>query len=264
VAVPFLVLEDWRASPRRVPTAARDVGTVGAALLVGGWLVPHGWAWTDTVLHTPATGREWWTPTTLLAEIGAGIGHVLGLAVTTSDLIGITRSVGLLATAALLTWLLFRRDDVLLRIGAGTTLLAVLGFVLYPWYLLWGWPLLVVAGRRRLAMTASTVACCFTLANLWPQQREVAALWRAAQHSPALTIGILLILVAGGGGAVTARRRSGAQGSGTQGSQQPAGTDRVAAGVGDVEHHPSVAVDDAPREPADRAAQGQGRTPPQP
>ncbi len=258
-AVPFLVVENWRGSPRRALTAARDTGTVVAALAVGGWLVPHGWAWTDTVLHTPATGREWWTPSTLLAEIGAGIGHVLGIDVTTGDLIGITRSAGLLVTAALLVWLLFRRGDVLLRIGAGTTLLAVLGFVLYPWYLLWGWPLLVIAGRRRLAMTASTVACCFTLANLWPQQREAAALWRAARDSPVRAVGVLLVLTAVVAAIVTARRRSG-----VRSSEQPAGADRVAAGVGDVEHHPTVVVDDPARRSADRAAQGQGGTPPQP
>jgi hypothetical protein len=206
-AVPFLVLEDWR-SLRRWSIVARDVVVAGLTAVAAGFLVPHGWGWTSSVLHTPAIGREWWTPSTLVAEIGTGFGHLVGLPVELAGLLNLTRAVGLLVSGALLAWLLFRRGDPALRLGLGLTGLSVLGFVLYPWYLLWGWPLLVVSGSRRLAYGASCAAAAFTMANLWPQRREAAALLHVADGHRVLTVLLLVaLLVVGVLAARGARRR---------------------------------------------------------
>lgn len=193
--VPFLVVEHWRAA-RRWPVVLRDVGVAVVTAGLAGLLVPRGWGWTSSVLHTPAIGREWWTPSTLVAEIGAGLGHVVGIHAEVDGLLSVTRMVGLLVSGALLAWMLVRPGDPLLRLGLGLTVLAVLGFVLYPWYLLWGWPLLVVAGSRRLAFRLSTAAAAFTMANLWPQRREASALLDAMGRHPVVTAVVLVALVA--------------------------------------------------------------------
>ena len=160
-AVPFFALEHWRSAPSardRHPDARPATPlTAGVALVAGGLLVPHGWGWTSSVLHTPAIGREWWTPSTLLAEIGVGAAHVAGAARRPCPACSTSPAASACSRPpSLLTWLLFRRGDPALRLGLGLSALAILGFVLYPWYLLWGWPLVVIAGRpsarlRRLA-----------------------------------------------------------------------------------------------------------------
>jgi alpha-1,6-mannosyltransferase len=256
-ALPFLVLEDWRGAEHRTPVVLRDLTAVAASLGVSGFLVPHGWAWTHTVLHTPATGREWWMPTTLLAEICGGVGRVLGFDVTTESFLGVTRTTGLVVSVVLFLYLLRHRGDVLLRLGVGLTGLALLGFVLYPWYLLWGWPLLVIAGRRRLAFVSSAVACAFTMANLWPQRREASALADSmSAHPVAALIGTALSLAAGAGLLWMGLRRGG-----RTTSEQAAGADVVAPGVGRVEQNPAVLVREPGALVADGRAQHQSGTP---
>ncbi|MFL6115027.1 MAG: polyprenol phosphomannose-dependent alpha 1,6 mannosyltransferase MptB [Catenulispora sp.] len=199
-AVPFLIVENWR-TDRRALVVVRDIAVAAVTAVIGGLLVPNGWGWTGPVLHTPAIGREWWTPSTLLAELGYGIGRLVGLPVHLAGLLGVTRSIGLAVSALLLLELLRRRGDPALSLGIGLTALGVLGFVLYPWYLLWGWPLLVIAGSRRTAYVSSLAAAAFTLANLWPQRREAAALPEAIDAHRLVTVLVLLVIgIAGAGG----------------------------------------------------------------
>jgi hypothetical protein len=255
-AVPFLVVENWRNTEARLRVAVRDITVVAAALIVGGALVPNGWAWTGTVVHTPATGREWWTPSTLLAEMIAGIGRGVGVDVGTAGLLGLTRTAGLLASGFVLAHLLRKRGDVALRLGIGLSSLAVLGFVLYPWYLLWGWPLLVIAGRRRVAFVSSVAAAAFTLANLWPQRREAAALVHSVSRHlvPTFTAAVLalplLILM----GWLIARMLGST-------SEQAASADDVMTGVGSVQTDPPVRIEDPGALGPDGRAKRQRATP---
>jgi hypothetical protein len=260
-AVPFFALEHWRAAPSsraRLRVVARDAATTGAALAACGLLVPHGWGWTSSVLHTPAIGREWWTPSTLLAEIGVGAAHVLGLHADLPGLLNITRSLGLVATAVLLTWLLFRRGDAALRLGLGLSALAILGFVLYPWYLLWGWPLVVIAGRRRLVFGASVAAALFTLANAWPQRREASAFLDGTGRHP-LTSAIAAVAVLAALLCLVQLLRGGAGDS-----EDPATAEDVTARIGSVQTNPPVVVEQPRTRRADGRGHGKGRTPADP
>ena len=143
-----------------------------------------------------------------------------------------------------------------MRLGIGLTMLAVLGFVLYPWYLLWGWPLLVVSGRRRLVVISSLLAAAFTLANLWPQRREVDALWRgSAEDRVLVTVGCLLVVIALAVIGLQLRRS-------WPGSEQVATADGVPTGIGGVQAHPSIGVEDPGPLVPDGRTQDEGRTPP--
>src|SRR5450759_4753957 len=116
-------------------------------------------------LSTPLAGRTLYAPTTLLAEIIAVLGHVLGVPVHFDGLLAGTRVLGLALAAVvtaglLLTW---RRRSPAETIGGGLLVVALLGPVLYPWYLSWGLLPLVVAGRRwDWPVTALSAAAVFT------------------------------------------------------------------------------------------------------
>ena len=142
-----------------------------------------------------------------------------------------------------------------MRLGIGLTMLAVLGFVLYPWYLLWGWPLLVVSGRRRLVVISSLLAAAFTLANLWPQRREVDALWRgSAEDRVLVTVGCLLVVIALAVIGLQLRRS-------WPGSEQVATADGVPTGIGGVQAHPTIGIEDPRPFVSDWRTQRKGRAP---
>ena len=122
-----------------------------------------GFGWIDT-LGTANVVRSWMSPPTLLA-LGTGqVGILLGLGDHTTAVLSLTRAIGVLIIAVMVTWLLL----VVLRgrlhpvggLGVALGLTVLLFPVVQPWYLLWAIiPLAAWATRPgfRIAVIAVTL-----------------------------------------------------------------------------------------------------------
>jgi alpha-1,6-mannosyltransferase len=105
-----------------------------------GWASGLGFGWLFT-LGTANVVRSWMSPPTLVA-LGTGqVGNLLGLGDHTTAVLGLTRAMGVIIIAVLVSWLLLavlrgRLHPVGgLGVALGTTVL--LFPVVQPWYLLW-------------------------------------------------------------------------------------------------------------------------------
>src|SRR5674536_356706 len=168
-------------------------------------------------LSTPLAGRTLYAPTTLLAEIIAVLGHVLGVPVHFDGLLAGTRVLGLALAAVvtaglLLTW---RRRSPAETIGGGLLVVALLGPVLYPWYLSWGLLPLVVAGRRwDWPVTALSAAAVFTALPGCQQLRVFLPVVRphpgtTFTAATLLAVGVAVLVIRAGGGTRAALVRTG-------------------------------------------------------
>jgi hypothetical protein len=116
-------------------------------------------------LATPGIVRSWAAPATGIGMGLAGLAHMFGSHVSTASMIGVTRMVGLCASAVLIVWLLFNADRIgwLKALGYSLLALVVLGPVVQPWYLTWGLLLLapVATGKLRAWVIALSVISPF-------------------------------------------------------------------------------------------------------
>lgn len=153
-----------------VPIRQRLRPVVLAGLLSGGVLAALtalsglGLGWISN-LATPGTVRSWAAPAT---GIGMGITellHALGIGVSMTSVLSVTRLLGLLTAVVLGVWLLKESDRIgqLTALGLSLLLFVVLGPVVQPWYLTWGLVLLaaVAEGRIRSALIVLTVSAPF-------------------------------------------------------------------------------------------------------
>ncbi|MCW2744831.1 MAG: hypothetical protein JWM48_1381 [Mycobacterium sp.] len=188
--------------------AARDVAVLLAGAAGATLLVTDAWGWTRTVVHTPAMGRGFWTPTTALAEVIAAGARLAGSGMTLDGALSVTRVCGFGVSGAVVAVLLVRSGGRawVAALGTGLVAVALLGFILYPWYVLWGLPLLVVAARRRIAVGASAAACAFGWIYLFPALGEWAGLARAALRHPTWLAGAVTALAWAVGAVAVARR----------------------------------------------------------
>jgi alpha-1,6-mannosyltransferase len=174
----FLAVEHLSAAaPHRAAraTAVRDGTAVAGALAVGTFLVPHGWGWIGTVVRTPASGRTLWTPSTAVAEALTALSRWCGFSLSLDRVLSATRLMGDVTALAVVILLLRRRGNYEARLGLALVAVSMLGVVLYPWYLLWGIPLLIVNARRGAASMLSLAGVIFATLYLCPEPREAAA-----------------------------------------------------------------------------------------
>ena len=140
----------WLAGwPVRAVAAAmiRDLGVIAAtATALSLLLVPNGLGWIRAS-STPSHGLSLYSPVSALANLLAIVTGTPGPALPGSDLLGLARAAGMAGAALLIGWLLVtvRRRDVPTTCGLALLSLALLGPVLYPWYLAWGMVPLVMA-----------------------------------------------------------------------------------------------------------------------
>jgi alpha-1,6-mannosyltransferase len=130
-------------------------------MAVIGWASGLGFGWVNT-LGTANVVRSWMSPPTLLA-LGTGqVGILLGLGDHTTAVLSLTRAIGVLIIAIMVSWLLLAvlRGRLHPVGGLGVALAAtVLLFpVVQPWYLLWAIiPLAAWATRPRFRVTTIVV-----------------------------------------------------------------------------------------------------------
>ncbi len=131
----------WGGTIKAFLIASISLGTLSVAVMaVIGWASGLGFGWLFT-LGTANVVRSWMSPPTLLA-LGTGqVGILLGLGDHTTAVLSLTRAIGVLIIAVLVTWLLLSvlRGRLHPVGGLGVALFAtVLLFpVVQPWYLLW-------------------------------------------------------------------------------------------------------------------------------
>jgi alpha-1,6-mannosyltransferase len=131
----------WGGTLRALLAAGFSLGALSLAVMaVIGWASGLGFGWLFT-LGTANVVRSWMSPPTLIA-LGTGqVGILLGLGDHTTSVLGLTRGIGVIIIAILVTWLLlavFRgRLHPVGGLGVALGATVLLFPVVQPWYLLW-------------------------------------------------------------------------------------------------------------------------------
>lgn len=144
LAMGFIVMAlawRWGGTLRALLAAGFSLGALSLAVMaVIGWASGLGFGWLFT-LGTANVVRSWMSPPTLIA-LGTGqVGILLGLGDHTTSVLGLTRGIGVIIIAILVTWLLlavFRgRLHPVGGLGVALGATVLLFPVVQPWYLLW-------------------------------------------------------------------------------------------------------------------------------
>jgi len=144
LAMGFIVMAlawRWGGTVRALLAAGFSLGALSLAVMaVIGWASGLGFGWLFT-LGTANVVRSWMSPPTLIA-LGTGqVGILLGLGDHTTSVLGLTRGIGVIIIAILVTWLLlavFRgRLHPVGGLGVALGATVLLFPVVQPWYLLW-------------------------------------------------------------------------------------------------------------------------------
>jgi len=131
----------WGGTVKALLAAGFSLGALSLAVMaVIGWASGLGFGWLFT-LGTANVVRSWMSPPTLIA-LGTGqVGILLGLGDHTTSVLGLTRGIGVIIIAILVTWLLlavFRgRLHPVGGLGVALGATVLLFPVVQPWYLLW-------------------------------------------------------------------------------------------------------------------------------
>jgi hypothetical protein len=193
VALPFLVplIAAGRGSSRSLAWAAGRVAAVATATVVVVTIgVGLGYGWVQA-LHTPTRTHN---GLSLSTDAGLLLGYpvsALGLA-TSAQVLAACRAIGLLIAAVVVVAALARsrRLDPLYMVGIALTAVVVLGPVVHPWYLLWGFVPLGLAAPdgpvRRWVVGASVVGAFALMPD--GDRRPVAMLAGAAGVALALVL----------------------------------------------------------------------------
>jgi alpha-1,6-mannosyltransferase len=138
----------WRQRVRPIITAGLlAIGVLAALSLVSGL----GWGWVAN-LETPGAVRSWLAPATGIGLLLSSIAHSVGLGVSSTAVLSVTRVIGLLSAAAAALYLLIKSERIgsLRALGLSLLLFVALGPVVQPWYLTWGLLLLAPVADRYL------------------------------------------------------------------------------------------------------------------
>lgn len=131
----------WGGTVKAFFLAGGSLAAVSVAVMaLVGWASGLGFGWLFT-LGTANVVRSWMSPPTLVA-LGTGqVGILLGLGDHTTAILGLTRAIGVIIIAILVTWLLLAvlrgRLNPVGGLGVALGATVLLFPVVQPWYLLW-------------------------------------------------------------------------------------------------------------------------------
>jgi hypothetical protein len=159
---------EWLGPGRSVRERVRPVVTAMAiaagVMAVLSEAAGLGWGWIAG-LSNPDAVRSWLDPATGIALFGAKVVSAVGLGDHTHALLTLARGSGLLLAALIGIVMLLRAEHVgpLRALGWSLIAVVVLGPVVQPWYLSWGFVFLapVAEGRVRSAIVISSGVACF-------------------------------------------------------------------------------------------------------
>ena len=161
VALPFIGIakrpRDWT-WPQRIWDWIYVSLIAGGVFLVTALVANLGFGWL-TALGTPGEVKTWLSPMTAIGMTAGGVFQWLDLAETNEVAVQVFRSIGLLISGALVTYLALKPQGRSPARDAGLALLVIvaLGPVVQPWYLLWILPLLVATGLREWQLRATII-----------------------------------------------------------------------------------------------------------
>ncbi len=150
-----------------------------------------------SALGTPAEVRTWLSPSTALGMIGGIIGGLLGSANFDDGSVTVVRTLGALASLAVVALLAFACDrrTAVRALGLALLVVVVLGATVQPWYLLWSLLILVAAGlsanETRIAVILSTALTIYSIASSGASDTTH---WNAALN-PGLAALLSLVIV---------------------------------------------------------------------
>jgi alpha-1,6-mannosyltransferase len=162
-----VVFIGWNWAGPGAAASVRAARTVGAGVIGGATLAVTsavsgvGWGWVRT-LGAPAKISTGVTPVDAVAHVTTGVAHLVGLGVGLGSVRTVLDAIGLLGAGCVGIVSLLRAPRIGLLRALGLTLLvlAVLGPVLWSWYLSWGLVVLAIVatgGLRRWVVVLSIV-----------------------------------------------------------------------------------------------------------
>jgi alpha-1,6-mannosyltransferase len=152
----------WGGTLKAFLSAGVLMGSVALAVMaLVGWASGLGFGWLFT-LGTANVVRSWMSPPTLLALATGQVGILLGLGDHTTAVLSLTRAMGVLIIALVVSWLLLAvlrgRLHPVGGLGVALGATVLLFPVVQPWYLLWAIiPLAAWATRPRFRIAAIAV-----------------------------------------------------------------------------------------------------------
>jgi len=203
-----LSASSWPIRVRRSTSVAAAAAAPWLAALLA---VPNAFGFVPALV-TPLAGRTPYAPTTAAAELIAAVGHLLGVGTNFGLLLSVTRMTGMLVSGVIVLYLLAtaRRRTAPETIGAALLAVALLGPVLYPWYLTWGLlPLIAAAGRERFLIALSAVSVFTGLPDCQPLVSALVAPHTRAGTALAITAATAMAAMAGISGMFARERREG-------------------------------------------------------
>lgn len=131
----------WGGTVKAFFSAGLLMGTVALAVMaLVGWASGLGFGWLFT-LGTANVVRSWMSPPTLLALATGQVGILLGLGDHTTAVLSLTRAMGVMIIAIVVSWLLLAvlrgRLHPVGGLGVALGATVLLFPVVQPWYLLW-------------------------------------------------------------------------------------------------------------------------------
>ncbi len=169
--VAMALARHWGGTFKAFLVAGGSLGAVSLAVMaVIGWASGLGFGWLFT-LGTANVVRSWMSPPTLLA-LGTGqVGILLGLGDHTTAVLGLTRGIGVIIIAILVTWLLLAvlrgRLHPVGGLGVALGATVLLFPVVQPWYLLWA-IIPLAAWATRPAFRGATIAITLVVGIFGP------------------------------------------------------------------------------------------------
>lgn len=179
----------WRQRVRPLIMAGLiSLALMGAMSLAAGL----GFGWVRN-LATPGTVTSWLAPATGVGLLITKLLGAVGLAVHGHVILSVTRVLGLTAAAAIGVWLLWNTDrfGLLRAIGISMTLVVVLGPIVQPWYLSWGFVLLAPVASARLRPWLAGLSMATAFIGL-PGGRQL--IGELPAHPVDLAVGLLACL----------------------------------------------------------------------
>ncbi|WP_176561984.1 polyprenol phosphomannose-dependent alpha 1,6 mannosyltransferase MptB [Mycolicibacterium palauense] len=153
----------WGGTLKAFLVAGGGLGVISlATMALVGWASGLGFGWLFT-LGTANVVRSWMSPPTLLALATGQVGILLGLGDHTTAILSLTRAIGVLVIAVVVSWLLLAvlrgRLHPVGGLGVALGATVLLFPVVQPWYLLWAIiPLAAWATRPGFRIAAIAVS----------------------------------------------------------------------------------------------------------
>lgn len=179
----------WRQRVRPLIIAGLiSLAVLGALSLAAGL----GFGWVAN-LATPGTVRSWLAPATGIGLLMAKVLSGVGLGLHTHLILSATRVIGLMGAAGIGLWLLWNteRFGLLWSLGVALTMVVVLGPIVQPWYLSWGFVVLAPVASARLRPWLAGLSMATAFIGL-PGGRQLIA--ELPGHPVALAVGLLACL----------------------------------------------------------------------